>query len=299
MKGLGLGVLLVIFANSAAASSMSRIELLSSEAQKKQKADLVQEIKYGLLRCSLRKDDTKETCLKELADITSSVLTCDISEDRWLEMAEIGRNEQSETLKKQTEVPVPAHIQNLMKDVIKAGEAMVALSAHSGEPLPLALFPKPQWSLKGYKDTAYNAFASSGGAIVISSKFWSEDNTYSDNETRAILAHEVSHVILNHNLQLGCVALEWVQGPNLKDSLARFEAWGPGAVAASQVAQANELQADQYGMKLLVSMGHNPKDMVEALKKLHPEGDEGGTFIGEATHPETGDRIRRADSFRF
>ena len=118
-------------------------------------------------------------------------------------------------------------------------------------------------------------------------------NKFTDSEIRAFLAHEIAHVLLNHPLQLGCLAFEWGQGglgikeamPNLFDLLP-----GSRLDALAHFSFTIEYAADEYAMTLLREAKHDPHDMIRALERISLYPIHGKTI---KDHPEMQDRIER------
>jgi Zn-dependent protease with chaperone function len=116
----------------------------------------------------------------------------------------------------------------------------------------------------------------------------------SDDELRAVMAHETAHADLGHvaklqrlstGLQLGTVLLEQL--------FPKAQAIAPLAeqLVANAYTRREEYQADSHGVELLKRTGADGKRlMVHTLTWIkQTEGESGGFF---ATHPATGDRIQ-------
>ena len=150
------------------------------------------------------------------------------------------------------------------------------------------------------KDTIVNAFAFPGGHLVIYTGIL--DKIEKPEELVALLAHESSHVNNRHNLK------EILS--NLSTSfLITLVTQGGGGVSKVIIGNANNLQllsysrdlerdADNEGMKLMVSNGINPigmKWLMEDLRKLNEEVPSSISFL--SNHPMTDERIKNATDF--
>ena len=155
-------------------------------------------------------------------------------------------------------------------------------------------FGKPNWKLIVYENKAVNATASADGTILISRAFWSDPETaYPRDEIEAVLAHEIGHVLRDHSLKLGCLAIEWIGPENtiqtateafredFHDGFPRKEAW-------KKMSQAFEYDADAMSARLLKRAGRDPQAMVRVLNRMRPK--DGGGFAS-GSHPEMDERI--------
>jgi len=116
----------------------------------------------------------------------------------------------------------------------------------------------------------------------------------SDDQLRAILAHEIAHEDLGHVARTQRIGAAVGVGILLLDQIF------PGSSALSPIAgqlvvnsysRSEEKEADAHGVTLLKRAGYDGKKlMASALGWIKDtEGDGGGGFF--ATHPATGDRI--------
>jgi len=159
-------------------------------------------------------------------------------------------------------------------------------------------FDRPVWALHAYQDKIPNATAAISGDILISDAVWTGEKKFPENEIAAILAHEISHVVQNHMLSLGCLAIEWI-GPSLSvgealeafqedfiDGFPRKERW-------KRLSQSLEFEADRIGIRLLKLAGYDENSMVQVLRRLKSQTVEGFTT---GSHPGFDERIRRAQN---
>jgi predicted Zn-dependent protease len=164
---------------------------------------------------------------------------------------------------------------------------MVPLLQHMDHPIPLN---QVRVGLIG--DSHINAANGGGGDFYVTTGLLERA---SDDDLRAIMAHETAHADLGHvaklqrlgaGLNLGVILLEQIHP--IAEQL--------GPLAAQLVANAytrnEEYAADSHGVEILNRAGFDGKaEMTHALTWLiQTEGESGGFF---ATHPATGDRIQR------
>ncbi len=150
------------------------------------------------------------------------------------------------------------------------------------------------------KDTVVNAFAFPGGHLVIYTGILNKIEK--PEELVALLSHEASHVNNRHNLK------EILS--NLSTSFViTLLTQGGGGLSKVIMGNANNLQmlsysrnlereADNEGMKLMVSNDINPigmKWLMEDLQKLNDEVPSNISFL--SNHPLTEERIRNATNF--
>ncbi len=239
----------------------------------------------------------REACLKNLFELASSKLHCEKNVSRWQEMGAKDRSDMAAILKNYPEVVVPADVQKVFLELTVLADKMW-VRAQQNNSLPVGVFPLPQWNIRAYNATFNNAHAGSDGSVLISNNFWNSKTPFSIDEIRAIVAHEVGHVILNHSLQIGCIYFEWgASDPDVSlleaQEIVRQDfsvSMGSGK-AWSDLSQRNEFQADAQGIELLQALGGTGRAMVTALEKLSLSS-QGGFSSG--THPDMKARAERA-----
>jgi predicted Zn-dependent protease len=153
-----------------------------------------------------------------------------------------------------------------------------------------------------------NAFASMGGFVYISRGMLAEMN--SETELAGVLAHETAHISHRHVpkqmtrayglqlLGLGAMALGATLG-DADNNLGQV----PIGISAALMAilrgygQEAELEADELGLILMSKAGYDPRALVEFLRNLRQrERLTGMGYHGMlATHPETAERVAKAD----
>lgn len=115
----------------------------------------------------------------------------------------------------------------------------------------------------------------------------------SDDQLRAVLAHELSHQDLNHVAKAQVLAAGLGIGAAILDQI--FPGTGAmtplaGQLVTSQYSRSEEYAADAHGVVLLRRAGYPKAMMIDTLTwLLQVSGPERGGFF--ATHPGTADRI--------
>ncbi|SDX75381.1 putative metalloprotease [Allochromatium warmingii] len=155
--------------------------------------------------------------------------------------------------------------------------------------------------IKVYMKNEINAFAMADGTIRIYSKLMDSMN---DDELLFIIGHEMGHVAKGHTAQRMRAALLTQAGRKIVQSTAG------GTIAAltasqlgdlvekvinAQFSQANEREADDFGLLTLKQNGGNPVGAATALEKLATMSGQGSNFVTQmvATHPEPSARAAR------
>jgi predicted Zn-dependent protease len=152
-----------------------------------------------------------------------------------------------------------------------------------------------------------NAFATSGGHIFITRGLI--ESTTSEDTLAAVIAHEVSHIQLQHGLKA-------IKNSRITQALLVTGTSTAGAAGNSDIAQlvdvfgdsvnevvttmvtngysrAQEYEADSMAMSLLALAGYEPSSLVEVLKVLEKtQSSHPGGF--NKTHPSPTDRITNA-----
>jgi predicted Zn-dependent protease len=164
-------------------------------------------------------------------------------------------------------------------------EIMKPLIAHMDRPLPAN-----QVRLQVWDDKEINAANAGGGDFYITTGLL---NRGTDNQIRAIMAHEVAHADLGHVARAQGVATGIGLGISLLDQIF------PGAQALTPIAgqlvfsaysRGEETSADAHGKDILDRAGYPGKElMISTLTWLGRESGSGGGFF--STHPATGDRL--------
>ncbi|WP_455385077.1 M48 family metalloprotease [Acidihalobacter prosperus] len=176
----------------------------------------------------------------------------------------------------------------------------------------LAAAPEPHipFTFLIARDSSINAFAATGGVIVVYSGLI--EAAQNEAELAAVMAHEIAHITQRHIAR----ALEENQRLSLATMLAvlsgiALSANAPqigsavtaGAVAGSLQNQLNfsrafEREADSIGIGILARAGYRPTAMAEFFARLARTESPSDANVPELlrTHPVTGDRIAEAEA---
>lgn len=137
-----------------------------------------------------------------------------------------------------------------------------------------------------------NAFTLPDGTIIVLDELVTALDD--DQQTLAVLAHELGHAHGRHGLQmllrssaLGAFLTFYV------GDISTLLAAAPAAVLQARYSKEFEQQADDYGAALLLHNGMSPGLLADALTRLaqmQPALSKGGYL---ASHPSTDERIRR------
>lgn len=225
-------------------------------------------------------------CVRSSVSEAYKILTCTDRVERYREVVESDLREMKVRLSRCQPAQTPERIQRLFSKLTDSADQHFQYK-----------FAKPAWALHGYQDLVPNATAAISGDILISEALWNSDKGFPENEIAAIMAHEIAHVVQDHMLHLGCLAIEWM-GPKMtigealegfRDDLAegfpRKERW-------KKVSQSLELEADRIGIEILRVAGFDEESMVQVLKRLASQSKAG---FSSGSHPEFDERIRRAE----
>jgi predicted Zn-dependent protease len=154
-----------------------------------------------------------------------------------------------------------------------------------------------------------NAFATVGGYVYVTRGMLGQLN--SETELAGVMAHEISHISHRHMakqqtralayqvLGMGAMALGATLG-NADNNLGMAPLGVSAALATilSSYNQEAELEADESGILMMAQAGYDPRGLVTFLRSLRArERLTGMGYHGMlATHPETTERIAKADT---
>jgi predicted Zn-dependent protease len=154
-----------------------------------------------------------------------------------------------------------------------------------------------------------NAFATVGGYVYVTRGMLGQLN--SETELAGVMAHEISHISHRHVakqqtralayqvLGMGAMALGATLG-NADNNLGMAPLGVSAALATimSNYNQEAELEADESGLLMMTQAGYDPRGLVNFLRGLRTR--ERLTGLGYhgmlATHPETAERIAKAET---
>jgi predicted Zn-dependent protease len=223
-------------------------------------------------------------CHENLIREANEILICRQSPNRQQEMASLDSKLFKELQNDYGIAIIPPEVKDLFEGLTRSSEEMLENR-----------FP---WKLSAYNATFLNAHAGADAQVMASSGLWNPDSGLSQDEIAAILAHEVAHVINNHSLELGCLALEWT-GAKLTMSEAMeafredFSTSTERGKVWSKKSNSIEFEADAVATRILHLAGHDPFAMGRALNKLRPKN---GSGFSSGSHPEIDARIQAAIS---
>ncbi len=152
-----------------------------------------------------------------------------------------------------------------------------------------------QFDFKVYLSSRVNAFAMADGTIRIYSGLMDMMN---DEELFFVVGHEMGHVVKKHikkkimlayaasSVRKGIASQENAAGDIARSALGGFVQ----ALLNAQFSQAEEREADDYGISFLQKNGLDTNAAVSALKKLDRLG-KNHSFL--SSHPEPAQRARR------
>ena len=150
-----------------------------------------------------------------------------------------------------------------------------------------------------------NAFALPGGQVFITAGLF--DKLETEGQLAGVLGHEIGHVIERHGAQQ-LAKTHLTQGLTGAAVIASYDPNDPRSRRTAAVAAAvgelvnmrfgrkDELQADQWGVKLTGSAGYDPRAMIGVMKILETasQGREPPEFF--STHPNPEHRISRIEA---
>lgn len=152
-----------------------------------------------------------------------------------------------------------------------------------------------------------NAFALPGGQIFITIGLL--DKLETEAQLAGVLAHETGHVIQRHSAQqmakgqLGqLLVLATGMGASDPNNPNRGQQVAAIANLINQVTQLrysrkDELEADQWGLKLMTQAGYNPKAMLEVMSILEKASPGGHTPEMLLTHPYPENRKEQINAY--
>jgi beta-barrel assembly-enhancing protease len=155
--------------------------------------------------------------------------------------------------------------------------------------------------LVGYRHPRINAHAADHGLVGLTSAVWEGATALDEDETAALLAHELAHIEERHSLAWACSAVARMGSSEIsvKDALdtLAMELFGSESDLAKGVRHelhGRELFADHRGVALLHAAGFDPRGMTRLLAKLHQADPASGVALRGGTHPDSEQRVMAA-----
>lgn len=144
-----------------------------------------------------------------------------------------------------------------------------------------------------------NAFALPGGFIFTTSSIIKTCN-YNEDETAFVLGHEIGHVVKWHifnrtiaSSSLNFLAMVSKPGGLLSSVAVR----AVNSLMQNSYSREQELEADNFGAKLMYAAGFNPEAAVKVLEKLgKAESNDPKFFNYFSSHPVAERRIRQIEA---
>jgi predicted Zn-dependent protease len=164
--------------------------------------------------------------------------------------------------------------------------------------------PQLDWSFRVLDDPLVNAFALPGGYIYLTRGILAHFN--SEAEMASVLGHEIGHVTARHSASQITKAQAAQLGLGLGAILAPEEFGDYGGLATQALGLAflkfsrdDERQADDLGLRYLVSDGYDPRPMADVfvtLRRSSALAGAQGPAVWLSTHPDPEGRSERIDA---
>ena len=155
------------------------------------------------------------------------------------------------------------------------------------------------WQLTLIDAPTLNASCAPGGKVTFYTGIIEQLNL-SDDETAAIMGHEIAHAIREHGRERVSQAMAQSAVANI--AMAAAGGYGSAVSAANQVAQyvlvlpnsrQNESEADAIGLELAARAGYNPQAAISVWKKMIKATDSKSPPEFLSTHPSGETRIEQ------
>ncbi|MGE3181578.1 MAG: M48 family metalloprotease [Phycisphaerae bacterium] len=150
-----------------------------------------------------------------------------------------------------------------------------------------------------------NAFALPGGQVFITEALYSRLRT--EGQLAGVLGHEIGHVIERHSAQR-IAKMELTQGLTGAAVLATYDPRNPvsrnsaavamviGQLITMKYGRTDELESDEWGVKLTAEAGYDPRAVIEVMKILREASGGKGPPEFMSTHPDPKNRIQRIEA---
>lgn len=147
-------------------------------------------------------------------------------------------------------------------------------------------------------DPGINAMAFPAGTILLTADFIAEinNNTFTDDEIAAVIAHEIGHIELGHAKERITENYRH-QAANIAINIASSNPWlRYGAKSLSSLlkqkySREQEHDADSYAYKLLTGSKYDADSLISVLKKFKGYKDSPQWAVLFSTHPSMDERI--------
>jgi beta-barrel assembly-enhancing protease len=182
-------------------------------------------------------------------------------------------------------------------EVTKVGERLVARSvaATSRCRFQFHLLADPQ---------TINAFALPGGQVFITEGLFKRLTT--EGQLAGVLGHEMGHVIERHSAQqlaksqlteglTGAAVVASYDPDNPRSAETAAVAAAIGKLVSLRYSRGDELQADEWGVKLTADAGYDPRAMIGVMQILEEASRGGAPPEFFSTHPNPQHRLQRIE----
>lgn len=175
------------------------------------------------------------------------------------------------------------------------------ISTITGRLVAQAILIRPEtasweWSVRIIDEpNTVNAWCMAGGRMAIYTGLIRKIDP-SDDELAQVMAHEISHALLNHTAERISIAMATqlgVMGAAMASDRPQMTAAGLGAAAALAItlpnSRASEAEADKFGMEIAAKAGYDPRAAATLWQKMAKAGGAGPPqFL--STHPSPANR---------
>ena len=182
-----------------------------------------------------------------------------------------------------------------------AGQAVKEVGAELVQSVAKELPYSFEFHLLADRETV-NAFALPGGQVFLTEGLLAQLKTRG--QLAGVLAHEVAHVVARHGAER-LAKQQLTQGLTGAAVLASYDPSNPSSAQRAQMSQlvaglmsmrygrADELEADEWGVKLSTEAGYDPRALVDVMDILEKASARGYTPELFSTHPNPENRRQR------
>ena len=190
----------------------------------------------------------------------------------------------------------------LKKANISHDPAMLAMLYRVGKKISLAAGkPEFKWEFYLINDKSKNAFCLPGGKVFVYTGLMQIISN--DDELATVLGHETAHALLRHGAErssmnsvrsgTGLVVAIIMQAAAPKYANIANNAFsiGSNALVMLPYSRSHELEADKYGVQLMIKAGYDPRYALSFWQKMSANKSSGNDFF--STHPSDEKRIKQ------